>query len=187
MFDSTCGGVNRDLYIMNGDGYDMSRLTRGEADSIAGPWSPAPPGGGTGGTRIAYTTFGLTTSDIALINADGSGQVNLTNSPDVDEGFPAWSPDGTHIAFTTRRDGNNEIYVMNADGTNPAHWTDHPADDWAPTWSPDGTMIAFQTNRDGNWEIYLMAAAPLEGGTGGSGATNLTNDPADDQMPFWRP
>jgi len=29
-----------------------------------------------------------------------------------------------------------------------------------------------------------MAAAPLEGGTGGSGATNLTNDPADDQMPF---
>jgi TolB protein len=41
-------------------------------------------------------------------------------------------------------------------------------------------VIAFQTNRDGNWEIYTMAAD-------GSGVKNLTQDPADDQMPFWRP
>ena len=271
VFDSTRGGDYRDLYVMNRDGYNMSRLTRGEADSIAGPWSPD-------GTRIVYTSFGLTTSDIWVMNADGSNSVNLTDTPDVDESFPAWSPDGQHIAFTSRRDGNNEIYVMSADGTNPSRWTDNPADDiapawspdgtkiafvsdrdreagiydlyvmevvstavtrltddegidyspawspdgtriafrshhdgpadiyvinvggsgltnltndpaddWAPAWSPDGTTIAFQSNRDGNWEIYIMAVAPLEGGTGGSGATNLTNDAADDQMPFWRP
>jgi dipeptidase D len=77
--------------------------------------------------------------------------------------------------------------VINLDGTGLTNLTNDPADDWAPTWSPDGTLIAFQSNRDGNWEIYTMAAAPLEGGTGGSGATNLTNDPADDQMPYWRP
>jgi Tol biopolymer transport system component len=41
-------------------------------------------------------------------------------------------------------------------------------------------MFAFQTNRDGNWEIYIMA-------TDGSGLANLTNDPADDQVPFWYP
>jgi putative hemolysin len=282
VFDSTRGGVYRDLYIMNAGGYDLSRLTQGEAGSIAGPWSPD-------GQRIVYTSFGLTTSDIWVINADPlagavGSPVNLTNTPEVDEGFPAWSPDGMHIAFTSRCDGNNEIYVMNADGTNPSRWTDnpaddfapawspdgtkiafvsdrdreagiydlyimdvvssavtrltddeaidyspawspdgtriafrshhggpadiyvinvdplagtagsgptnltnHPADDWAPSWSPDGSLIAFQSNRDGNWEIYTMAATPLEAGTGGSGAKNLTNDPADDQMPFWRP
>jgi len=126
VFDSTRGGDYRDLYIMNSNGYDLSRLTRGVADSIAGPWSPD-------GTRIAYTAFGLTTSDIWVMSADplagqgGGSPVNLTDTPDVDEGFPAWSPDGTHIAYTTRRDGNNEIYVMNADGTNPSRWTDNPA------------------------------------------------------------
>ena len=29
------------------------------------------------------------------MNADGSGQVDLTNTPAVDEFTPEWSPDGT--------------------------------------------------------------------------------------------
>jgi putative hemolysin len=176
VFDSTRGGVYRDLYVMNSDGYDLSRLTWGEADSFAGPYSPD-------GTRIVYTTFGLTTSDIAVINADGSGQVNLTNSPEIDEGFPAWSPDGQRIAFTTRRDGNNEIYVMNADGSDPARLTDNPADDFAPTWSPDGARIAFVSDRDrqaGIYDLYIMNAD-------GSGVTQLTDDEAIDYAPAWSP
>jgi putative hemolysin len=176
VFDSTRGGVYRDLYVMNRDGYDMSRLTRGEADSIAGPWSPD-------GARIVYTSFGLTTSDIWVINADGTGPVNLTNTPDVDEGFPAWSPDGQHIAFTSRRDGNNEIYVMQADGTNPARWTDNPADDFAPAWSPDGAKIAFVSDRDreaGIYDLYIMEVVS-------TAVTRLTDDEAIDYSPAWSP
>jgi putative hemolysin len=129
VFDSTRGGDYRDLYVMNRDGTNMSRLTRGETGSIAGPWSPD-------GQRIVYTAFGLTTSDIWVTNADGSDPVNLTDTPDVDEGFPAWSPDGTHIAYTTRRDGNNEIYVMAADGSGATNLTNDPADDQMPFWQP---------------------------------------------------
>ena len=51
------------------------------------------------------------------MNADGSNQIALTNSPDIDIG-PEWSPDGTKIAFTSNRDGHQAIYVMNADGSN---------------------------------------------------------------------
>jgi hypothetical protein len=41
VFDSERGGDHiRDLYLMNSDGYDVSRLTRGDANSFAGPWSP---------------------------------------------------------------------------------------------------------------------------------------------------
>jgi Tol biopolymer transport system component len=50
------------------------------------------------------------------MNADGSGQINLTNNPAADD-VPSWSPDGRRIAFASDRDGNREIYVMNADGS----------------------------------------------------------------------
>ncbi len=110
----------------------------------------------------------------------------LTDDQAIDYS-PAWSPDSTRIAFRSSHDGPADIYVINIYGTSLTNLTEDPADDWAPAWSPDGTLIAFQSNRDGNWEIYVMSAAPPTAGTGGSGATNLTNDSADDQMPYWRP
>ena len=44
--------------------------------------------------KIAFERSG----DIWTMNADGSGQVNLTNTsaPELD---PAWSPDGSKIVF----------------------------------------------------------------------------------------
>ena len=54
------------------------------------------------------------------MNADGSGQRNLTPSvtyPLATHSAPAWSPDGRKILFVSNRGGNGEVYVMNADGT----------------------------------------------------------------------
>src|SRR3990170_6246104 len=53
-------------------------------------------------------------AEIYVMNADGTGQTNLTNDPATDYA-PAWSPDGTKIAFYSDRDGNLDVYVMNAD------------------------------------------------------------------------
>jgi Tol biopolymer transport system component len=177
VFDSTRGGNEiRDLYLANGDGYDMSRLTRGEANSFSGPWSPD-------GERIVYTSSDLTNTNIAVINADGSGKLTIDSVNGSDEGFPDWSPDGKQIVFTSRRDGNNEVYVMNADGSNPIRLTDKPGDDFAPSWSPDGTQIVFVSDRDqkaGIYDLYIMKA-------NGSGVTRLTNDPFIDFSPDWSP
>jgi TolB protein len=78
------------------------------------------------------------------MNADGSGQTNLTNNA-AEDSRPAWSPDGSRIAFTSDRDDgddevcvmcDDEVYVMNADGTDPRNLTNNPAGDTQPVWSP---------------------------------------------------
>ena len=54
------------------------------------------------------------------MNADGSGQRNLTRSrthPLSTERAATWSPDGRKILFVSNRGGNGEIYAMNGDGS----------------------------------------------------------------------
>jgi TolB protein len=70
------------------------------------------------------------------MNADGTEQINLTNTPTTDEITPQWSPDGSQIAFASNQDGNLDIFVMNADGSGKTNLTRNPAEDTDPAWQP---------------------------------------------------
>ena len=80
-------------------------------------------------------------SDIWVMNADGSGQVNLTNSPDY-ENQPVWSPDGARLAFSRSPGSGGEIWTMNPDGSNQVNLGNGVTPDHDPAWSPDGAQIA---------------------------------------------
>ena len=77
--------------------------------------------------------------EIFVMDADGSGQTNLTNDPAFDY-FPAGSPDGMRIAFTRcprpPAPHNCEIFVMKTDGTGQTNLTNNPATHLRPAWSP---------------------------------------------------
>jgi TolB protein len=163
VFTSTRDG-NYEIYSMNPDGSEVSRLTNDPADDYNPSISPD-------GLKIAFTSNRDSHQDgnyeIYIMNFDGSNQVRMTNSAGND-GFPTWSPDGTRIAFTSSRDGAfSEIYVMNADGANQTNLTNNPTDDYGPAWSPDGSQIAFVSCRDDTTapnpfdrfgKVYLMNA-----------------------------
>ncbi len=91
-------------------------------------WSPD-------GRKIVFVSERDGNFEVYVMNADGSGQRNLTRHPGHDSA-PAWSPDGRKIAFTTKRDGNFEVYVMNADGSGQQNLTRNPAPDRSPSGRP---------------------------------------------------
>jgi Tol biopolymer transport system component len=69
------------------------------------------------------------------MNADGSGQMRLTNNTADDED-PNWSPDASRFAFISMRDGHYEIYVMNADGSSQTRVTNTTENAIDPDWRP---------------------------------------------------
>lgn len=169
VFMSTRDG-NYEIYTMNPDGSDQTRLTDNPASEMWPIWSPDR-------NRIAFQSNRDGNYEIYVMNANGSNQTRLTNNPSSDYNL-AWSPYGNKITFHSQRDGNDEIYVINLDGTNTINLTNNPASDQYPDWSPDGSKIAFYSDRDGNDEIYVMNAD-------GSGQTRLTDDSLIDANPSW--
>jgi dipeptidyl aminopeptidase/acylaminoacyl peptidase len=149
-----------EIWVMNGDGSRLTRLTNNSSDDDLPAWSPD-------GTKIAFCSVRDGNWEIYVMNADGSHQTRLTDKPGEDCA-PSWSPDGTQIIFMSNRDGNSEIYVMNADGGEQTRLTDNPAFDAFPDWVPDGRQIVFVSDSDGQADIYVMSAD-------GGGITRLTS------------
>ena len=133
---------------------------------------------GTNG-RILFASGMSGNLEVYSINADGTGQANLTNNS-ADDRTAKWSPDGRRIVFSSNRTGFFEIYSMNADGSGVTQLTDSPSRNVRPSFTADGIHIIFQSNRDGSAEIYRMNAD-------GSNQTNLTNDPGFDGFPAAAP
>jgi Tol biopolymer transport system component len=167
-------GGGEQIYVVNPDGSNQTRLTNDSAHNIEPAWSPD-------GAKIAFSSDRGGRFAIYAMDSDGGNVIRLTDNASANVSHPTWSPDGTRIAFTSDRDGNQEIYVMNSDGSNQTRITNNPAGDGYPAWSPDGTKIAFASNRlGGDYDIFLMNAD-------GSNQTLLVGDLGDDLSPTWSP
>ncbi len=97
------------------------------------------------GSKIAFVSQVSGVDQVFVMNANGTGQQQLTLSGANDS--PSWSPGGTKIAFESNRTGNWQIFSMNAaDGSAQVRLTNDSGNDHHPAWSPDATTIAFDTS-----------------------------------------
>lgn len=163
---------NSQIYVMNADGSNSTRLTNSSAGNTEPAVSPD-------GTKVVFTSTRDGNAEIYVMNIDGSNQTRLTNNGASDS-MPSWSPDGTKIVFISNRNSFPEVFTMNADGTTPKQVTNIQLNVWYPSWSPDGSRILFTTSKDGNRELYTIKPD-------GTAQTRLTSNNIVDDHGVWSP
>lgn len=97
--------VGGNLYTMNIDGTNLIDLGKGHRAK----WS-------SDSKKLIYMIteddgYAIIKSDIFIINADGTGKRNITNTQDIIEMNPCFSPDMKQVVYDVINDGS--IYLLN--------------------------------------------------------------------------
>jgi hypothetical protein len=122
VFESIMSG-SREIYVVNANGSNPTRLTNNSAYDCYPRWSPD-------GSKVVFASTRDGNWEIYVMNADGSGQTRLTNNSAYDF-VPRWLKNGTDIIFNSIAD-NKEIYKVSTDGTNLTNLTNNPNRDELP-------------------------------------------------------
>lgn len=171
---------NTEIYSIDADGSNETRLTYHDAYDGFPSWSPD-------GHQVLFQSDRENELAIFKMKADGSNAIKIPNTEGGN--YPKWSRDGSKIAFFAKREGNMEIFVVNSDGSNPVNLTNNSGLDETPSWSIDGRRLTFQTNRGAkaiagedrlNFGIYLMSSD-------GSGQKEVTGFDTNDENPSISP
>lgn len=116
------------------------------------------------GTRFSTDTSTspqTTSMDIVIMNADGSGLVNLTpNTDTTNEFYPSVNIDGTKIAFATNRNGHFDIYIGALSGTTLTNLVNLTGDVDYDCWRPSFGIVDTSTSAQATEAIAFMATPP---------------------------
>ena len=97
------------------------------------------------------------TATIAVINTDGSGLRQLTNTQE-NAGFPSWSPDEKHIVYRRFGGNKNVLMVLEVETGRTRALTIDLENLGSPKWSPRGKLIVFSGRRlvTEDYDVYTI-------------------------------
>ena len=111
--------------------------------------------------RIVYSTTASGSTDVWIMQSDGTEQRQLTANAGVN-GSPAVSTSDRYIVFVSNRSGSFQIWRMNFDGSNQTQLT-HGSAKNHPAMSPDGKWVLFNSTDDWHlWKVSIDGGEPLK-------------------------
>ena len=171
---------NSEIYVMDVDGGNATRLTNNSDFEDHPSWSPD-------GSRVVFLREVDGFRHILVMDADGTNERRITSGSD-DNIYPHWSPTRDEIVFQSAARGENwAVKVVDPTGLNERQLTPTAQGGFVPNWSEDGERIVFHSYRDAGdneglngAEIYLM-------NRNGLNVTRLTDNATFDGAPAWAP
>ena len=192
-----------EIYLMNGDGTGLRRLTDNQVSDIFPSFAPD-------GTTIIFESNRrraagepFNVSDLFLMQADGSEQTWLGRGSSA-----TWSPDGSSIAFHASASGtgrpatpypgsatvDSDIFIVNLRDwmekrATPRNITENPAAvDDDPDWSPDGRTLIFTSHATSDDYTNAVSAEIYAINADGTGEPKaLTRNMDEERAPSWSP
>jgi Tol biopolymer transport system component len=135
-------GAGYQIYTVRGKGHDLRQITNVSGDAVQPHWSPD-------GTQIVFEFDTATSANVAIMNADGSGLVDLSPLPNGFEDTPSFMPDGKRILFHRFQFSpccDDAIWTMNLDGSDRQRIIGPTIGTTDPEAAPDGqsfSMVGF--------------------------------------------
>ena len=130
-----------------------SKITSNQFDGVKGiAWTPD--------GKIVHSSNKSGSKDLWLMNADGTGDTQLTSNARQNH-QPCVSSDGRYIAFTSSRAGRTNIWRMDSDGNNPVQLSFGPSGLF-PKCTKDGQVI-YLSDLEGQGAAWRV---PISGGEG---------------------
>jgi len=157
---SNSGEYRSSIYVVDADGSNLRRLSaRPGWDTVQLSWSPdgrylaydGTPDGSPVPSLANGTTGQMPPLDVFVIRADGSGELNVTNTTSATERGPKWSPDGSRLAYYGQdvdgEPGWPVATIRMVDGVPTGQAALGPVSgDFV--WSPDGARLLLLDSQD---------------------------------------
>lgn len=165
-------GQNKNLYLLDYDGYRARPVTNYGDINISPAWFPS-------GDRIVFTSYREGNPDLWLLLLKNNSTQKISSRPGLNTAPAVW-PDGRYIVATLSSDGNAELYLLSDAGKQVRRLTNHASIDSEPSISPDGKQIAFTSDRLGQPQVFIMDAS-------GANVRRLTYQGTYNASPAWSP
>jgi len=174
-FTSFRGGDIPQIYIFDTLNNEVVRISDEAGKLCQEPaWSP----------DNQYIVFSVGTATIRVMQADGKNSFLAARNAGADRNTdPIWSPTGLAIVFTQWASDLSGSWLMalsySTEGAVPVKI---PGSDYGlePDFSPDGYWLAYTEYSQTRREIFIMTVGGVE-------QQQITQDPANDFDPDWRP